>query len=48
MCSSCGHIQPMGLSERVYNCGGCGNVQDRDENASINLRDASFDKIRLA
>lgn len=48
MCSCCGHIQPIGLSERVYNCGGCGNIQDRDENASINLRDAPFDKIRLA
>jgi len=23
-------------------------IQDRDENASINLRDAPFDKIRLA
>ncbi|MEH1928248.1 RNA-guided endonuclease InsQ/TnpB family protein [Nostoc sp.] len=48
MCSKCGHIQPMGLSERVYNCGGCGNIQDRDENASINLRDAPLIKVRLA
>ncbi|MCL6751551.1 transposase [Nostoc sp. CCCryo 231-06] len=38
----------MGLSERVYNCGGCGNIQDRDQNAAINLRDAHEDKIRLA
>lgn len=48
MCSKCGHIQPMGLSERVYRCGVCGNIQDRDENASINLRDAPLNKIRLA
>jgi len=48
ICSKCGHIQPMGLSERVYNCGNCGNIQDRDENASINLRDAPLDKVRLA
>jgi transposase len=48
MCCKCGHIQPMGLSERVYSCGGCGNIQDRDDNASHNLRDASLDKIRLA
>jgi putative transposase len=48
MCSKCGHIQSMGLSERVYNCDGCGNIQDRDENASINLRDAPIDKVRLA
>jgi putative transposase len=48
MCSKCGHIQPMQLHDRVYNCGGCGNIQDRDENASMNLRDAPLDKIRLA
>ncbi|MHC5596380.1 MAG: RNA-guided endonuclease InsQ/TnpB family protein, partial [Nostoc sp.] len=48
MCCKCKHIQPMGLSERIYNCGGCGNIQDRDENASINLRDAPLDKVRLA
>ncbi|MEH2134534.1 MAG: zinc ribbon domain-containing protein [Nostoc sp.] len=48
MCSCCGHIQPMTLSERVYNCGNCGNIQDRDENASVNLMNAPFDKIRLA
>ncbi|PHM05590.1 RNA-guided endonuclease InsQ/TnpB family protein [Nostoc sp. 'Peltigera malacea cyanobiont' DB3992] len=25
-CSKCGHIQPMELSERVYNCGKCSNI----------------------
>lgn len=35
MCCKCGHIQLMGLSERVYNCGGCGNIQDRDLNAAV-------------
>jgi putative transposase len=48
MCSKCGNIQPMGLSERTYNCNRCSNIQDRDENASINLRDAPLEKIRLA
>ncbi|MEH2065532.1 MAG: transposase [Nostoc sp.] len=48
MCSNCGHIQPMGLSERVYNCGKCNNIQDRDQNAANNLRDAPQGKIRLA
>ncbi|MCC5617577.1 transposase [Nostoc sp. CHAB 5836] len=48
MCSKCGHIQPMGLSERVYNCGGCGHVQDRNENASVNLMNAPIHKVRLA
>jgi putative transposase len=36
-CSSCGHIQPMPLKERVYRCGCCGLEIDRDLNASINL-----------
>lgn len=36
-CSCCGHIQPMPLKERIFNCGGCGQVIDRDLNASINL-----------
>lgn len=48
MCSKCGNIQSMGLSERVYNCTRCSNIQDRDENSSINLRDAPLDKVRLA
>jgi putative transposase len=48
MCCKCGHIQPMPLSERVYNCGNCGNIQDRDENASVNLMNAPHGKIRLA
>ncbi|MHC5673680.1 RNA-guided endonuclease InsQ/TnpB family protein [Nostoc sp.] len=48
MCCKCHHIQPITLSERVYNCGNCGNIQDRDENASVNLMNAPFDKIRLA
>ncbi|MBW4667782.1 MAG: transposase [Cyanomargarita calcarea GSE-NOS-MK-12-04C] len=30
-CSSCGHIQPMPLSERVYRCSNCGYTCDRDQ-----------------
>ncbi len=48
MCSKCGHIQPMQLDERVYRCGDCSNIQDRDDNASLNLRDAPKEKVRLA
>ncbi|MEH1785072.1 MAG: transposase [Nostoc sp.] len=49
MCSKCHHIQPMSLSDRIFRCkSGCGNIQDRDENASINLRDAPLEKVRLA
>jgi len=47
-CSKCGHVQDMKLSDRVFNCGGCGHSQDRDENASINLENAPVDKVRLA
>lgn len=36
-CSSCGHVQPMPLSERTYICPKCGIVKDRDLNASLNI-----------
>ena len=36
-CSNCGCIQDMPLSERVYSCGSCGTVLDRDLNAALNL-----------
>ncbi|AUB36038.1 putative transposase [Nostoc flagelliforme CCNUN1] len=49
MCSKCHHIQQMSLSDRIFLCkSGCGNIRDRDENASINLKDAPIDKIRSA
>lgn len=35
LCSACGHKQDMPLSERVYNCGSCHHVIDRDLNAAI-------------
>ena len=35
--SVCGNIQDMLLCERVYHCQDCGQVMDRDLNASINL-----------
>ena len=39
-CCKCGHIkQDLKLSERTYVCTECGNVMDRDLNASINLRE---------
>ena len=49
-CSKCGHIQSMKLSERVFRCQNpqCGHIQDRDENAAINLENAPIDQIRLA
>jgi putative transposase len=37
-CSRCGYIKPsLSLRERVFHCGNCGLVIDRDLNASYNL-----------
>ena len=36
-CSGCGNKQPMPLYKRVYRCGNCGLVIDRDENSAINI-----------
>jgi len=36
-CSSCGHVVPKSLAERVHTCPECGLVLDRDHNASINV-----------
>ena len=46
-CSNCGHVQSMPLKERVFNCGGCNLLIDRDLNAAINLSRCS-EKVRLA
>jgi putative transposase len=48
MCSDCGHIQPMKLSDRVFHCQGCGSVKCRDFNASLNLENAPPLKVRAA
>jgi len=39
-CSSCGHIQPMKLSQRVFDCECCSVSIDRDHNAAINIKTA--------
>lgn len=37
-CSKCGNVKSeLGLSERTYRCGTCGNVLDRDLNAALNI-----------
>ena len=39
-CNCCGNIKKyLKLSERTYVCEACGYVEDRDFNASFNLRD---------
>ncbi len=47
-CSCCGHIQPMPLRERVFDCQQCGIQIDRDLNASINLENAPENKVGRA
>lgn len=40
-CHKCGHVKKdLKLSDRIYVCSECGYVEDRDINASLNLRDA--------
>ena len=39
LCSCCGHIKKdLKLKDRIYKCEECGNVMDRDYQASINLK----------
>ena len=45
LCHCCGAIKKnLKLSDRIYKCG-CGYTEDRDFNASLNLRDAKTYKI---
>ena len=45
LCYSCGSIKKdLKLKERIYKCD-CGYIEDRDYNASLNLRDAKIYKI---
>ena len=39
-CHLCGHVQDMPLNVRVFVCGGCGNLECRDVNASCNILEA--------
>ncbi|MDJ0618592.1 MAG: transposase [Calothrix sp. MO_192.B10] len=48
MCSVCGHIQAMKLSDRVFCCQRCNYTLDRDKNASINLENAPDKLVRSA
>ena len=46
-CHVCGHVHKgLKLTDRVYVCPECGYTEDRDFNASLNLRDAK--KYRIA
>ncbi|MCL4252839.1 MAG: transposase, partial [Anaerolineae bacterium] len=39
-CSRCGHTQKLDLSDRVFQCEGCGHMLGRDHNAAINILEA--------
>lgn len=46
LCHRCGSIKKdLKLEDRVYKCNECGYTEDRDLNASFNLRDAKIYKI---
>jgi putative transposase len=47
-CSCCGHVQPMSLRERIFDCQRCSLQIDRDLNASINLENAPENKVGRA
>lgn len=40
ICNQCGNKQKMPLNKRLYECKNCGMIEDRDINASINLKQA--------
>lgn len=48
MCNKCHHVQPMPLAERVFACGECGYMIDRDLGAAVNLKDAPEEVLRQA
>ncbi|MBN4056337.1 transposase, partial [Rhodothermus sp. AH-315-K08] len=45
-CSDCGEIVQLELSERSWECPGCGVTHDRDVNAAINIRGRAFPRWR--
>ena len=47
ICHVCGHVKKdLKLSDRLYRCDCCGNVIDRDVNASINLANYNIERIK--
>lgn len=47
ICSNCGHIKSMELSDRVYVCPNCKIEIDRDINAATNIRNAKDSSCRI-
>ncbi len=40
-CHVCGNVEHLTLADRVFRCSRCGNIKDRDVNASINVLNRS-------
>ncbi len=40
-CHVCGNVEHLTLADRVFRCSRCGNIEDRDVNASINVLNRS-------
>lgn len=38
ICSNCGAVHTMNLSQRIYKCDVCGHIEDRDLNSAHNLQ----------
>jgi putative transposase len=47
MCSKCGQVNNIGLSDRVWVCSNCGAEHDRDINAAKNILDFGMNKYQL-
>ena len=48
-CHSCGHLKKdLELNDRYWRCLGCQNVNDRDQNASMNIRTEGIQSLGLA
>jgi putative transposase len=46
-CADCGQRQAMPLAVRVFACGHCGVVRDRDHNAALNIQAGGASPVRL-
>ena len=44
-CRHCGHQNDIELSDREFECAGCGKTLDRDLNASINIKNEGLDLL---
>jgi putative transposase len=47
VCNSCGNIQQMPLSKRIYRCT-CGWQETRDINAALNIQKQGIEKLKAA